>query len=590
MKGALKVILKNRQAFDVAKAIGIVLLFFPLSSFALGLGKIEVSSFLNENFEAKINLEGKVNANQNVVNVGLAPRNVFELLEVAYKPALLNLNFSLENKLGALPYIRVWSKGPISDPYLTFILEYTSMGNSMSKKFTVLLDPKSYASNKKSNFKTSRTVNVKSIIGPIGRNDTLWPLAKIHKPNDNVSVEQMMLALAKKNPNAFRQGNINVLLQGSKLIVPSIEEIIGINKQEARVEVSRQYADWKKSKGSLPRFEPDNGDKARLELLEPQIEDLDETDVKTALLEEEVAVQAVQTAELEDRLKQSEGVITLLKEESAVQLQQIQALKLEIEKLNNASVEVLADSSREKQSLFPVSAWVFLFFLVGILGLLYFSRIRKKGESPITEAISYPRSVESEPAQISKEVSGMVSNLKTQPGDEKHGQPDAVIAKKDPIAGLNVYLAYERYEEAKQMLEQAILDNPTESSYRIKLLTVLGEMGDLEEFKAAAVAAEQIIGPSTTEWLDIKALGKSLEEKFSAHSAKVVNEEKKVDTETGGDFEEHDSTTDADDLEKDIDEQGRRSLPDPLTLEMDLDIDAEEDSVLSIRPIEDKKD
>ena len=61
-----------------------------------------------------------------------------------------------------------------------------------------------------------------------------------------------MLALAKKNPSAFRQGNINVLLQGSKLIVPSIEEIIGINKQEARVEVSRQYADWKKSKVVCP--------------------------------------------------------------------------------------------------------------------------------------------------------------------------------------------------------------------------------------------------------------------------------------------------------------------------------------------------
>ena len=588
MKGALKVILKNRQAFDGAKAIGIVLFFFPLSSFALGLGKIEVSSFLNENFEAKINLEGKVNANQNTVNVGLAPRNVFELLEVAYKPNLLKLNFSLENKLGVLPYIRVWSKVPIFDPYLTFILEYTSMGNSMSKKFTVLLDPKSYASNIKNNFTTSRKVNVKSIIGPIGRNDTLWPLAKIHKPNDNVSVEQMMLALAKKNPSAFRQGNINVLLQGSILIVPSIEEIIGINKQEARVEVSRQYAEWKKSKDILPRFEPDSGDKARLELLEPQIEDLDETDVTTALLEEEVAVQAVQTAELEDRLKQSEGVITLLKEESAVQLQQIQALKLEIEKLKNASVEVLANSSRERQSPFSVSAWVFLFFLVGILGLLYFSRIRKNRESLITEAISYPRSVESESAQISKEVSSLASNLKTPPDDEKHGQPDPVIAKKDPIAGLNVYLAYERYEEAKQMLEKAILDNPAESSYRIKLLTVLGQMGDLQEFKAAAVEAEQIIGPSTTEWLDIKALWESLEEKFSAQPAKVVNEEKKVDTVTGGDFEEPSSL--ADDLEKGIEEEESGNLPEPSVFEIDLDIDEEEDSVLSIRPIDDKKD
>ena len=138
------------------------------------------------------------------------------------------------------------------------------------------------------------------------------------------------------------------------------------------------------------------------------------------------------------------------------------------------------------------------------------------------------------------------------------------------------------------MLQQAILDNPTESSYRIKLLTVLGQMGDLEEFKAAAVEAEQIIGPSTTEWLDIKSLWESLEEKLSAQPAKVVNEEKKVDTETGGDLEETSNL--ADDLEKEIEEEGSRSSPDPLAFEIDLDIDEEEDSVLSIRPIEDKKD
>ena len=587
MKGALKVIFKNKQVLDLAKAVGIALLFSPLSPFALELGKIEVSSFLNENFEAKIILKGNTNVNRDAGNVGLASRNVFELLEVTYKPNLLKLNFSLENKLGPLPYIRVWSEEPISDPYLAFILEYRSMGNSMFKKFTVLLDPKSYTSNMKNDFKTPRAVNVKSIIGPIGRNDTLWPLAKIHKPNNNVSVEQMMLALAKKNPDAFGRGNINVLLQGSSLIIPSIGETISINKQEARAEVSRQYVDWKKSKGGLPRSGLDSGDKARLEVLEPQIEDSDETDVTTTLLEEEIAVQAVQTAELEGRLKHSEEVISLLREEAAAQLKQIQALKLDIEKLNDASVKVPTDSSRDNQ--FPLSsyAWILLFFSIGILGLLYFSRIRKNRDSLITEAISYPKSVENAPPQFSKEVS-LTSNLKAQPDEEKHSQPDPIITKKDPIAGLNVYLAYERYEEAKQMLEQAIIDNPEESSYRIKLLKVLGEMGDLKEFKAAAVEAEQIIGSSTSAWLSIKALRETLEEKFPSQPTKVVNEETKADTETGKDYETHNSL--ADDLEKDIEEETSQSLPDSATFEIDLDIDEEEGSALSIRPVEDKKD
>ena len=61
-----------------------------------------------------------------------------------------------------------------------------------------------------------------------------------------------------------------------------------------------------------------------------------------------------------------------------------------------------------------------------------------------------------------------------------------------------------------------------------------------------------------------------------------------MDTETGEDLEGQGSL--ADELEKEVDEEGSRSLPDPLTFEMDLDINEEEDSVLSTRPIEDKKD
>ena len=52
--------------------------------------------------------------------------------------------------------------------------------------------------------------------------------------------------------------------------------------------MSRQYVDWKKSKRGLLQFEQDSGDQARLELLEPQIEDLDENDVASVLLEEEL--------------------------------------------------------------------------------------------------------------------------------------------------------------------------------------------------------------------------------------------------------------------------------------------------------------
>ena len=58
-------------------------------------------------------------------------------------------------------------------------------------------------------------------------------------------------------------------------------------------------------------------------------------------------------------------------------------------------------------------------------------------------------------------------------------------------------------------------------------------------------------------------------------------------TEPSGEFEEHSSL--AGDLEKGIEEEESRSLSDPSTFEIELDIDEEEESALSIRPVEDKK-
>ena len=75
--------------------------------------------------------------------------------------------------------------------------------------------------------------------------------------------------------------------------------------------------------------------------------------------------QAVQTAEMQDRLKQSERVI-FIKRRIGCPTKQIQVLKLEIEKLNNTSANMLADSPR-RASFLSYSALIVLFFSIGIL-------------------------------------------------------------------------------------------------------------------------------------------------------------------------------------------------------------------------------
>ena len=55
--------------------------------------------------------------------------------------------------------------------------------------------------------------------GPVKYNDTLWEIANQMRPSD-VTVNQMMTALVRENPNAFYNGNVNQLKAGYVLRVP----------------------------------------------------------------------------------------------------------------------------------------------------------------------------------------------------------------------------------------------------------------------------------------------------------------------------------------------------------------------------------
>ena len=84
--------------------------------------------------------------------------------------------------------------------------------------------------------------------------------------------------------------------------------------------------------------------------------------------------------------------------------------------------------------------------------------------------------------------------------------------------------------------------------------------------------------------LDTKSPGRP-SRKFLTSLKKKKRKER---AQAGGEFEEHGSLVR--DLERDIEEEENRSLSDPPTFEIDLDIDEEEDAASSIRPAEDKKD
>lgn len=87
--------------------------------------------------------------------------------------------------------------------------------------------------------------------GPIRPTDTLWSLANKHRPTSRVSVYQTMVAIYDKNPRSFADGNINHILVGSHILLPSAAEASRITDAQARQRFNSDNASWK---GLSPKY------------------------------------------------------------------------------------------------------------------------------------------------------------------------------------------------------------------------------------------------------------------------------------------------------------------------------------------------
>jgi len=89
--------------------------------------------------------------------------------------------------------------------------------------------------------------------GPVSSGQTLWSIAESVRPDPSVTVNQVMLALQRANPDAFDQDNINRLKRGSVLRIPRQEEMASLSAAEAAVLVREQATAWRGAPAPVPQ-------------------------------------------------------------------------------------------------------------------------------------------------------------------------------------------------------------------------------------------------------------------------------------------------------------------------------------------------
>ena len=117
------------------------LLLGPTCALALEIGEIQVSSSLNQLFDARIPLPKLTPEELNKVSVKLAPPSMYKEFGLDRASALGNLVFSIEYNAEGDVYVRAVSTQPIREPSLGLLLEFSWPRGKTFREFTVLLDP-----------------------------------------------------------------------------------------------------------------------------------------------------------------------------------------------------------------------------------------------------------------------------------------------------------------------------------------------------------------------------------------------------------------------------------------------------------------
>ncbi len=241
---------------------------------ALGLGNIDMQSALNQPMNAAIELTSAEGTDLSKVTVTLASQADHQRLGLSRSKILNDFDFSVEQDRRGNAVIRVTSDGAVHEPFLEFLLELTWPNGRLLREYTVLVDPPitmpatpaapatpvsstsaptqavqqqrrpGQPATPVARSSTPATAASADSYGPVRRNETLWSIAEKLRPGTGISMHQMMLALQRKNPQAFADNNINNLNAGAILNIPSRDEILSVSASEAFAETRRQYAEW----------------------------------------------------------------------------------------------------------------------------------------------------------------------------------------------------------------------------------------------------------------------------------------------------------------------------------------------------------
>lgn len=260
-----------------------------IDAHALSLGRMNVQSAIGEPLRAEIEIAEMSAAEADGLRINIASQDAFRAAGVPYNAALSDVRSALQRRPDGRYVVRLTSNRSVSDPFIDLLLEANWNTGRIVRDYTVLLDPP--ASRSTATAVAPAPVSPQISIGtgsasiqpPLTRRparpaiataptpaeappvrtaagsgagqqvtvqpgDTASKIAGAYKPAD-VSLDQMLVAMLRANPNAFIGGNMNRMKAGAVLDLPDASQAAATPAPEARrtvVAQSRDFGDYRR--------------------------------------------------------------------------------------------------------------------------------------------------------------------------------------------------------------------------------------------------------------------------------------------------------------------------------------------------------
>lgn len=478
---------------------------------ALGVGDITLHSALNQPLDADIELLDVGDLGADEIEVRLAGADVFAAAGVERLQFLNELRFSpvLQGRGGNR--IHVSSSRPVQEPYLNFLVEVARPNGRIVREFTVLLDPLGYTPRmlpaarsgiepqRQSSTPVPAPRSAAVVVDPallepgdeyLARpSDNLWAISGRLRGAGNADRAQLMEALYQLNPQAFVNADRHRLKAGARLRLPAgyqPERGAPGAVKEAAVEVLPPADAAVVENAPAALVEAQRQADAEAEALARQREELsqrmDDLQRQLQALQEQLQQRDRQVAELQQQLARRQAVRPAAPPPAAAAPSVAQP------------VETPTDSQYWR--------WMIVLLLVlALLGVLLLRRRREEAPVPAVEpkrrvALNLPLrraprppAAAPAPAKVEEQARPPVaapSSPPPSPPPAPAAAPRAAMAAADKLDGADIYIAYGRYGQARDLLRQVLAEQPQRLSARMKLLLVLAELGDAAGFDALA--------------------------------------------------------------------------------------------------------